>query len=105
MKPIKYGIFCVLFGIVSNNVLGGDTPPAIDMEDVARRNGITMGIESLIPRVYYPSPPIELDSLKYYSPDTYCHLEPDIKSLSYDQMKNVMKFCFAQHEKWVRLSI
>ena len=48
---------------------------------------------------------LELDSLKYYSPDTYCHLEPDIKSLSYDQMKNVMKFCFAQHEKWVRLSI
>ena len=98
MKMYKYAVFIVFFGIVSTNVLGGIKRYGDFTKDVE------IGAENLLPRIYHPVTPIELESLKYYSPDSYCAIDSDLKAVSADEMKKIINLCFKQHEKWIRLS-
>ena len=107
MKMYRYAIFFVFFGIVSTNVMGNENRSDMTKDNnTTRQNGISNEIENLIPRIYHPQPPVELESLKYYSPDSYCKFDSNMEfeTLSQEKMIIIIDSCFTQHEKWLRLS-
>jgi len=102
MKIVQYTLIFVFFGIVSTSIAGSPIPDAYGSDDIARRNGVNVDPQTLIPRIYIPYIPHGPEGqkyLEYYSPDNYCSLY-SVEKISIRSIKQ----CFESKEKWIRLN-
>ena len=97
MKIVQYILIFVFAGILSASITDGYIPVAYGSDNIARRNGVNMRPQALIPRIYIPSIPKGQKYLEHYSPDNYC------SSFSIDNMSiEDVRTCFKMKEKWIR---
>lgn len=97
MKIVQYILIFVFVGILSASITDGYIPVAYGSDNIARRNGVNVEPQILIPRIYIPSIPKGQKYLDHYSPDNYCS-SFSIEDLSVEDIKQ----CFKMKKKWIR---
>tara|TARA_R110000751_G_scaffold302294_1_gene416276 strand:+ start:814 stop:1116 length:303 start_codon:yes stop_codon:yes gene_type:complete len=99
MKLIQYFLIFVVFGLILTGISSNQIPLAYSSIDIARRKGVNVSPQILLPRIYIPTIPKSKDYLEHYSPDNYCTLS-ELKEFTLRDINE----CFKIKEKWMHLN-